>query len=1476
MKERFLTILVPITDTDVTSVFSSYNGMLNSIRPSIDRVNEIYKVGNDVYYRIQLNKETNQYEFVKVIDREFPYLGKPLEIFDFTYDAERMGTAPTISAQGVMWYAEKDDNGFDVTLEGMWSQVCHVSFNGENFYLKQIPTSSKSNEDARYKYDIDFVSERVVLERVYMYDVVRPFITEKAITESTTFSFYGGIEDFVKRINASLIESGLASVALLDGVTRDAFLTFEEFNAVGVGTYQGTKDTSDPYPNTQARPLNVYERFEGNYTLYLYNRAYLIDDAKTYHIDGTGTSRGYDIIYDGTPRIHGYICKIGTNDKGENVTSEEKLVSIDKNTIHEALQQVYDTFELQYYIYRDGEDTIIMIGDCQHDFADVNTDGSIIRDNDNLPISENPFDYGVSDALLSKEKSNTTDKIVTRITGVGSESNIPWYYPNPTPDGWIRPLYRRDDATFDGVSIDYPLEIGTTSESSRRYEKYLKNRVGVDFEYGKIWDMKFYGSDVLDNIVLDEQESKYVILTNETTVDSAFSVDLYEVGSEELGLTVESIVVNVFDENSVSGSNPNGWKIVGTWDSSQKLQQMVFEEGRYQFNVKLSSEEPLSLRTNRYWLLPGDAKRDNYTMSLLVPRDALSEKEILSIKHFDYVKSDTLWYYTSDETGKAKYLCDAENLISNPFGVIVIGNRWETFASKTYSNVRIVTDKNRADGGWDGYYYTIKTTNAYGAFSINPGQATLEFSKTAIYKAITGRIRFWKLGWYLNGKDADFNDYGIELSYSDGVSPKLFDKVCFQRIKYITPQSKLMPEVYIKTDGENRFYNAHNYTNDGAILPGTADSTLGEIDVNGNVRNPLYKENETDEDSKHYVFENEYFATVPHEHIEDFEDIKPTIKEQKNYVKVSVSAADFAQNASSYFTLRQDGVYVQCLKTDTYSSTKQYYALVRIDVVEEFAYDTLDNDEIWASDEEDSGEYKHPYFFAKLRPLGFNLFDCALQEDMQLSLTTGHCGACTFKIGVDDNTKKNPVQIWEHDVYRGVFSNRKLVHEAGSLRRYEDTANLYYDTDGTEDGYISVNSSSIYNITKSEFGSSSTYMRQVLSSEDVVNGLVGSLKNNNKVHFDGDVKVSGRFIDAQQDTTDNYVWIALYKDTDTYGTIMPSAQPDTVYNTYSKYIEPKGHIYTNRKTGDVSTVEDDDADKFVLLNIKLPQVYLRRAERDLSRALIAYMYDNNYQKFNFSIAFSRIFLAQNATIDADLNENSVLYVRFNNKTYRQYVKSYSYKMERDAVLPEITVELNDELSVSKTKVQQQAAIQEKALAKRTAIISRTLSTTETRISRNTISRNDDVLIKGNIISSDNSTSINDVFNSTRNVITGNVENAVDVSLNKADLTNVHGNFTRLVGKLNTFNQGVDDRLKQIRKTIETRVMPKISGSQQSSHCSGMTVWTSSDGTENLFWLSESGTEQAAYILKDKDTYVCVESSYYGMTDVSWTDFTEDK
>lgn len=137
-----------------------------------------------------------------------------------------------------------------------------------------------------------------------------------------------------------------------------------------------------------------------------------------------------------------------------------------------------------------------------------------------------------------------------------------------------------------------------------------------------------------------------------------------------------------------------------------------------------------------------------------------------------------------------------------------------------------------------------------------------------------------------------------------------------------------------------------------------------------------------------YEFENEYLSNDPQEEFAEFPDIKPTIKGMTN-------------------SLGQ-----------------------RIDMFSEFAYDLNDND-----NKDEEGNYEHPYFFAKLRKLDFNLFDHAIESQaMNVAMTSGTVGACQFEISVGENTQKNIVQ----------------VDDAGRLKR-DDKGNVLWQNQNSQD-----------------------------------------------------------------------------------------------------------------------------------------------------------------------------------------------------------------------------------------------------------------------------------------------------------------------------------------------------------------------------------------------------------------------------------------
>lgn len=132
---------------------------------------------------------------------------------------------------------------------------------------------------------------------------------------------------------------------------------------------------------------------------------------------------------------------------------------------------------------------------------------------------------------------------------------------------------------------------------------------------------------------------------------------------------------------------------------------------------------------------------------------------------------------------------------------------------------------------------------------------------------------------------------------------------------------------------------------------------------------------------------------------------------------------------------------------------------------------------------------------------------------------------------------------------------------------------------------------------------------------------------------------------------------------------------------------------------ETNNYKPEAGDSFVILNIKLPQAYILSAENDLKEEIIRYMAQNNSEKFNFSITFSRIYLENHPDILAQLNENARLQIEYNSQKYELYVSNYTYKVSNNEILPEITVELSDTITIRKGTLQKSiSAVQQSLLS----------------------------------------------------------------------------------------------------------------------------------------------------------------------------------
>lgn len=237
-----------------------------------------------------------------VSDTPFPNAENPLKI-KYTYNAQRMGGS-SLTATAM----------YPTCLDDLWvSGKQYVDFKGERYFIVKTPSSSKSNDDVRYKHELEFLSGRSVLDNVYVYDVVTSDAgsTDRYVSNSTKVLFYGDIQEFVARLNFSLEYSNLA----------------------------------------------------------------------------------YRIVID------------------EGITSEAKQVSLENMFFSNALQEIFNIFELPFYFVG----TTIHVGFTNNAITHT-------------------FKYGKDFELLSVSKTNANYKITNRVTGTGSSDNIQFYYPNPSND----------------------------------------------------------------------------------------------------------------------------------------------------------------------------------------------------------------------------------------------------------------------------------------------------------------------------------------------------------------------------------------------------------------------------------------------------------------------------------------------------------------------------------------------------------------------------------------------------------------------------------------------------------------------------------------------------------------------------------------------------------------------------------------------------------------------------------------------------------------------------------------------------------------------------------------------------------------------------------------------------------------------------------------------------------------------------------
>lgn len=148
-------------------------------------------------------------------------------------------------------------------------------------------------------------------------------------------------------------------------------------------------------------------------------------------------------------RINASLSKSGLNYTtvvDSSVNNDLYSFSFTDSSLLAAIGKAFEVAEVQFYF--DGK--TIHFGEppfkIEEDYTETLDNGTKITQK-----REAVFEYGAENELLSIQRSDSGNAIVSRCTGVGSSENIPYYYPNNSADGDIS----YSVSGLNGASVSY-------------------------------------------------------------------------------------------------------------------------------------------------------------------------------------------------------------------------------------------------------------------------------------------------------------------------------------------------------------------------------------------------------------------------------------------------------------------------------------------------------------------------------------------------------------------------------------------------------------------------------------------------------------------------------------------------------------------------------------------------------------------------------------------------------------------------------------------------------------------------------------------------------------------------------------------------------------------------------------------------------------------------------------------------------------
>ena len=219
-------------------------------------------------------------------------------------------------------------------------------------------------------------------------------------------------------------------VPMITATVKAPYSLLGKWNHRQFVTFRGVRYNIDEIPTLKRSNTNEYELYELQMfpewnvvtKTYFYDvvDSTVADSAEKYYSDSTSV-KFFGTLGEFVSRINasfkksgiGYSVAIRNSTIADTSLLEDvREYSGDKLTLLDALKKAFEVWKIPFY-YDNGT---FYFGFYKND----------------LDIA---LQYGQDKELLSVEKSNAHANIITRATGVGSEQNIPHYYPNDTERG---------------------------------------------------------------------------------------------------------------------------------------------------------------------------------------------------------------------------------------------------------------------------------------------------------------------------------------------------------------------------------------------------------------------------------------------------------------------------------------------------------------------------------------------------------------------------------------------------------------------------------------------------------------------------------------------------------------------------------------------------------------------------------------------------------------------------------------------------------------------------------------------------------------------------------------------------------------------------------------------------------------------------------------------------------------------------------